>query len=141
MRAPSPSDFPVDVPGLGTFIFAKRKMTDELKIQAEYRRFTDCLDDPGPSLALVSQWLATLSVLMVSAPPNSDYANLMELDPLDEKVYADLNAIYRELSEKEGSFRRRHASGGPQGGANGGAERGVQVPPPVQPAPDRPQVS
>lgn len=136
MRASAATDFPVDVPGLGTFLFARRKMADELRIQAQYRRFTDGLDDPGAPLALVAQWLATLSVLMVSAPPGSEYANLLELDPLDEKVYADLDSIYRSLSEKEGSFRGRAGARGAAEGANGGAEHRVPVPPPVQPAAD-----
>lgn len=135
MRSPSQSDFTVTVEGLGDFIFGRRVMRDELKIQAEFRRMTDGLDDPGSELSLVARWISVLKVLMVRAP-SKQWEDLETIDPLDPDSYTGLMRIYEALREKERSFRPGHGQVGKGSGAADGGVGGVLVPPQVQPAAD-----
>ena len=110
-RKPQPTDFPVDVPDVGRFTFAKRRMDDEFAIQVAYARRIDGIQFPTDWLELVGTWLATLSVLTVRGPEGW---NLEEMDPLDPDTYAKLKKVYDSLREKEQSFRPK-----PVGGSEG----------------------
>lgn len=101
-RLPQPTDFTVKVPDVGTFVFAKRKMRDELAIQVEFARIIDGAE-PTVWLQSVGGWLSTLKVLTVLAPDGWD---LDEMDPLDEATYSKLSRVFEALTEKERSFRR-----------------------------------
>jgi hypothetical protein len=101
-RAPSLTDYNVPVEGVGSFVFARRKMADEIAIQVEFARMIQGVE-PTAWLTAVCGWLSALKVLTVRAPEGWD---LDELDPLDDDVYARLSKVYTELVDKERSFRR-----------------------------------
>jgi hypothetical protein len=101
-RKPSPTDYPVSVPDVGTFTFGKRTMRDEVAIQVEFAKIID--GAPATEwLQAVGGWLSTLRVLTVRAPDGWD---LDTLDPLDPETYARLNAVYEGLRTAEDSFRQ-----------------------------------
>lgn len=135
MRPSSSTDFTVTVDGIGDFVFAKRVMRDEMKIQAEYRRMTDGLDDPGSELSLVATWLAALKVLMVRSPVKM-WEDVESVDPLDPDTYSSLMRIYEALREKERSFRPGKGADSAGTGAADVPVGGVPVSPPVRPAAD-----
>lgn len=130
MRTPAPTDFFLDVDGVGNFRFAKRTMRDEMRIAAEYSRLTEGVTTPTEYLALVAGWLSVLSVLTVSAPAGWD---LEGMDPLEEESYTKLSRVYEALREKEGSFRRGPNQAGPSARPPHEQVGGVLVPPQVQP--------
>ncbi|MEY8688436.1 MAG: hypothetical protein AB9M53_00970 [Leptothrix sp. (in: b-proteobacteria)] len=113
MRNTSPTDFSIDVPGVGAFQFARRTLRDEMRIAAEYSRLTEGVSTPTDYLALVAGWLSVLTVLTVSAPDGWD---LESMDPLDEETYAKLMQVHSALRDKEGSFRRKPNQAGAAAG-------------------------
>lgn len=110
------TDFTVTVEDVGVFTFAKRRMIDELKIQAEYAKIIDGAT-PTDWLATLAGWKATLDVLTVAGPAGW---NIDEMDPLDPAVYAKIKRVYDALTEKERSFRLQSSEAGKSRGA--GAE-------------------
>lgn len=102
-REAQKTDFSVDVEGIGTFIFARRTMRDEIRIQREFARIIDGVE-PTAWLAQVGGWLSDLGVLTVEAPEDWDIDGM---DPLDDETYAKLLKVHTALREKEGSFRRK----------------------------------
>lgn len=133
MRQESPTDFTVTVEGIGTFRFARRTMRDQVRIDAEFVRLTDGLEDVPAYLERVAGSMALLRVLTVSAPEGWD---LDRLDPLEGDSYRQLLAVSDALREKEHSFRRKPETVGQGAGAGAGGDGGVLVPPQVQPAAD-----
>jgi len=136
-RIPSPTDFSVEVEGVGTFVFGRRKLADEVKIHVEYARMTEAVT-PTPWLDNVATWVSTLRVMTVVAPPGFV---IDEMDPFDEGTYERLARVYKALIDKEGSFRRGPAEAGKAGGQAAGEDVGVLVSPQVQPGAERPAVS
>lgn len=124
MRRPQPSDFIVDVEGVGSFTFAKRTMKDEIDIQVEYARLIQGVE-PTEWLSRVGGWISTLKVLTVRAPDKWD---LDDMDPLDEKVYEDMLLVYLALRAKEDSFRRKPGAGSEEGGQAAGQDNRLLVP-------------
>jgi hypothetical protein len=104
LRAPSTSDFHLDVEGVGTFVFARRTMRDELRISAEYSRLTEGVLTPTPYLDTVAGWMATLKVLTVKCPHNWDPETM---DPFDTDTEEKILKVYGALRVKEGSFRKK----------------------------------
>lgn len=102
-RKSQPTDYTVDVAGVGTFTFARRTMRDELAIQREYAAILDGVE-PTAWLAAVGGWMSTLRVLTVRAPADWDIDGL---DPTDNETYAKLGRVHEALLEKERSFRRQ----------------------------------
>jgi len=100
-RAPRSSDFDVPVEGVGTFVFARRTLADELAIQREYARIIDGVN-PTEWLATMAGWLSVLRTITVRAPQGW---SLDEMDPLDPATYEKLFKVYDALRTKEGSFR------------------------------------
>ena len=130
MRTPSESDFSVPVEGVGRFVFGRRKMADEIKIQVEYAKMID--GAPATDwLALVAGWISALKVLTVRAPEGWD---VDEMDPLDDDTYAKMAKVHAALADQERSFRRKPAQGGEVSREGNGNNSGVLVPPAVQPA-------
>lgn len=121
-RAPQSTDFSVDIDGIGTFTFARRRMADELKIQVEYARILDGVK-PTEWLDLIAGWKSVLKVLTVRAPedwgvdifgnPTSD---IDEMDPQDPVVYERLGLVNMKLAEKERSFRPRNGEASERSG-------------------------
>lgn len=104
MRTPAPSDFQLDVEGVGHFVFGRRTLRDEARIAAEYSRLTEGVATPTEDLVLLASWMSTLAVLTSGAPEGWDVDGL---DPLDPDTYTRLGKVYAALREKEGSFRRK----------------------------------
>lgn len=134
-RTASPSDFQVDVPGLGTFTFARRTQRDVYRIRGEYNKLTGGnYDDDGnfgdlPALAYV-----TVGTLVVEQPAGFDFARL---DPLlDEACDEKVLKIFMALREKELSFRPGAGAGVQGAGAGDGEQLRAGVPAPLQPAAD-----
>ena len=101
MRTAHDTDFAVDVENIGTFIFGRRKMADEIRIQVEFARLTEGVT-PTPWLELVAGWMSDLKILTVRAPDGWD---VDEMDPLDDETYSKLLRVHAALREKENSFR------------------------------------
>jgi hypothetical protein len=102
-RAPSATDFHVDVPGVGHFIFAKRTMRDEMRVAAEYSRLTEGVETPTEFLASMAGWISTLKVMTVEAPDGWD---LDMMDPFDDEASENILKAYAGLRAKEASFRK-----------------------------------
>lgn len=117
-RRPQPSDFTVNVDGIGTFTFGRRKMADEIKIQVEFASIINGVE-PTEWLQNVAGWISTLNVLTVRAP---DGWNIEEMDPLDEEVYENMMLVYLALRAKEDSFRRKPVVGSEAGSEAQGAD-------------------
>lgn len=132
MRAPSATDFLVKVEGIGDFVFGKRGMRDEIKINVEFSKYLEGIETPTEYLSGLATWMSVLRVLMVSGPDK--WADMDALDPFDEDTYSGLMRIYVELRKKEDSFRPPSKKGGATGGPGDGGNGGVLVPPQV-PAP------
>lgn len=128
-RPAESTDFFVDVPNVGNFYFAKRKIRDELAVACEYSRLTEGITTPSPWLELVATWIAALKVLTVSAPAGW---NIDEMDPHDSESYGKIGAVYTSLRNKEESFRQGKKAPVQAGGPGDGAVPGVLVPAPVQ---------
>lgn len=124
-RTGDSTDFNVDVEGIGTFRFGRRRMRDEIKIQVEYARLIDGAK-PTDWLSMVAGWIATLKVMTVQAPEGWD---IDSMDPLDDASYANLMKVNAALSAKEASFRRKPGAAGEGGGQGEVQDGGVLVPP------------
>ena len=101
-RKAQPTDFPVTVEGVGTFVFAKRTMRDEIAIQVEFARIIDGVE-PTAWLETVGGWFSVLRVLTVRAPDGWDFD---ALDPLDNDTYRNLGRLHDGLVTQERSFRQ-----------------------------------
>lgn len=102
-REGSKHDFTVEVEDIGTFVFARRTMRDEFRIQAEYSRLTEGVPVPALHLFQTATQVATLKVLTVEAP---DDWNIDAMDPLDEASYDKLDRVHAALRDKEDTFRK-----------------------------------
>lgn len=110
LRAPSDSDFAVEVDGVGRFIFAKRKMKDHLRINVLYSMLTAGFGLPTPFLDTVATWLSTLRIMAVQLPDG--FGPIAELDPLDDATYSKLQKVSEALRVTEQSFRQGAAAAG-----------------------------
>lgn len=97
------SDYIVDIPEEGRFIFARRSLADEMTIQREYARHAGGVQ-PTVWLSTLAEYLSTLSVLTVEAPDSWD---IDEMDPLDDETYKRLGRVFAALRERENTFRRK----------------------------------
>jgi hypothetical protein len=95
--------FPVEVPEIGRFVFRKRRVPDQVRIEAAAQRMTDGPTD-DPELRHIAMAWATLQVLTVEAPEKWD---LEDIDPLDAGDTAKMWAVWKELrAEEDRRFRR-----------------------------------
>lgn len=103
-RSAGPSDFHLDVEGVGKFVFARRTPRDVYRIRGEYANLTDGNYDADGNYADISALgFATIKVLMVSAP---DGFSLDQLDPLVDEAWEEkVVKVFTSLREKELSFR------------------------------------
>lgn len=115
-RAAQKSDFPIDVEGVGAFVFGRRTMADEIRIHVEYARLTEAVP-PTPWLDQVATWLSTLKVMTVRFPQDFDVETL---DPLDQETYNKLMKVHTALVAKESSFRRGSGEASKAGGKASG---------------------
>lgn len=115
-RPAGKNDFPLDVEGVGMFVFGRRTLADEIKINVEYSRLTEAVE-PTRWLDQVATWLATLKVMTVRTP---ETFVIDDLDPLDDETYAKLLKVHMMLVAKERSFRLKPDQAGEAGGAGAG---------------------
>jgi hypothetical protein len=95
------ANFPVEVDGIGSFIFKARTLRSQFLIEAEASRVMGgpCADE---ALRQGAIQLATLLVLTVEAPQGWD---LEALDPLIPEDIAKVFTVHRRLREVEAGFR------------------------------------
>lgn len=108
-----PATFPVEVDGIGTFVFRKRTMRDQYKIEAEASRMMGgpCDDEP---LRLGAICYSALTVLTVEPPPGW---SIEDFDPLDPDTTQKIFAVHRRLREVEAGFREGNSGNGSGSGA------------------------
>lgn len=94
--------FPLNVPDVGDFLFRKRRVPDQIKIQAEASRLTGgpCEDVNLTDFALA--W-ATLKTLTETGPEGWDMDGM---DPLDADDTDKVWTVWRALRREELSFRK-----------------------------------
>ena len=116
-RPPKDTDFTVSLPDVGDFVFARRTLGDAMKIRGRYLRLlaesgASESDDYDPELSGYANVIATISVLLVSAPA-PQWANPEAIDLMSAPQATDqIVALYTLLGEKEDSFRRQAAGPG-----------------------------
>lgn len=126
-RIAKPTDFRVDVPDVGEFVFARRTMRDEVSTQVEFARMIDGVT-PTPWLDAVCGAIADIKVLTVKAPDGWD---LDALEPHEPDTYKKLLGVHQALLDKERSFRPGAAKAGEAAGAGAGQDNRIPVPPAV----------
>lgn len=128
-RKSLPNDFALNIEGIGTFVFGRRTMRDEIKMQVEYAKLIDGAT-PTDWLASVCGWISCLTVMTVSSPDGWD---IDLLDPMDNESYANLAKVYAALDKKEASFRAKPKGEDSRTGHGDVGDGGVLVSQEVQP--------
>lgn len=95
-------NFTVTVPDIGSFTFRKRRVPDQVKIEAMALKFTDGPTDDAELRHIAMAW-ATLSTLTVEGPKGWD---LEEIDPLEQSDTDKMWAVWRALRKQEDTFRK-----------------------------------
>lgn len=131
--AAGPATFAVSVPDIGTFIFRRRALRQQLAIEVEYSRLTEGFPAVTEFTGRVSAALADLKVLTVEAPAGWDAE---ELDGLDDEGYDQLMAVWGALRDKETTFRTSVQAPSQDVGEGSGGDVRPAVPAPVQPGAD-----
>jgi hypothetical protein len=94
--------YPLEVEDIGRFVFRKRRIPDQVKIESEANRMTGGLID---DLDLQNVCIAyqTLKHLTVTSPEGWD---LDDIDPLDPDDTAKMWKVWGALRDKERTFRK-----------------------------------
>jgi hypothetical protein len=102
------TDFTVDVPGIGQFVFARRGVRDAFRIRGAYAQITGSHYTVDGRMADISALgFATIITLMVEGPKGF---NIEALDPLeDEDFDKTIMKIFAALRDKEVSFSSKNA--------------------------------
>lgn len=127
------------VEDIGQFTFLKRNMFVEIKTKVERARLSEGVE-LDPFLAMFTEALADLRVMLVDPPKGWAPADLFALDPFDDASYERVLKVWSAIRGKEESFR----SGGaplPGGGEKAGGELPLLVPPDLQSDGERPALS
>ena len=132
-RTANATDFKVEVPKLGTFIFARRTIGDTFKIRGKYNQLTDGnYSQNGDMNDLVALAYATIQTLLVSAPTGFDLDNL---DPLvDDEFELKLFDIFKALRLKESDFRPKSKANSEAAGQGNGEVLSAVVSREIQPS-------
>lgn len=119
MREQKETDFPVELPGVGRFMFARRTIGDALKIRAELIRLTDGQPEADAELTGFANMIATIKVLCSSAPKG--WRDVEKIDLLtDEDGLSKLIDLYEKVREQEDSFRKGSNRASAQEGSGAG---------------------
>lgn len=98
----SSKTYPVNVPGVGDFVFKKRDLQAQVRIQAESSRMLGGpVDDPD--LRRFANVVQTLVALAVTAP--ADWKPL-EADPLEPEQTERLWLVHDAMRDAEERFRK-----------------------------------
>lgn len=128
-RPAAPSDFPVEVEGIGNFVFGRRTGRDRFKIAAEYHRLTEGLDVSNTDFGITAEAQTTVTVLLVDGPDEiKAMLDLGAAASLDPEADAKLLRVFFALRAKELSFRRPAGEGVKAPGPENGDVAGVLVP-------------
>ena len=111
MRAPSLSDFPIVVDGVGAFSFARRTLGDAIKIRGDYLRLCGELGEGDKEISAYANIISSLNVLCVSAPAGWEDIELLDLTG-DDDVLNRLIELFEKLRGAEDSFRQAKISKG-----------------------------
>ena len=93
--------FPVSVDGVGDFVFKRRSLDAQFKIEAAAVRFLGG-ETASDSLYRMAMSFATVSHLAVTVP---DGWNIDEIDPLDNEQLDRVHLVFRRLRAAEETFR------------------------------------
>jgi hypothetical protein len=109
MRTAKETDFNVEIPDFGTFVFGRRTKEDVFKIRSRYNTLTEGAYTPdGKAADLAALGYVTLQTLLVSSPESF---NLEDLDPLmDDDFVGKVLKVFEALAAREQSFRRDKAA-------------------------------
>lgn len=123
MREKRESDYTIELPEVGSFIFGKRTQGDKLAIRRLYYSLAGPEPDPVEDVArdyvvdFLAYFYACYAVLVVSCPKG--WENAMDLPGEGEEGDLYTKRIYelaRLLRDKEESFRSSRQGDGPGGG-------------------------
>lgn len=92
----------VEVAGIGTFRFRQRTIREQLRIEVEAHRILDGEEMPPVGLRQFALMIASLVVLLESAPAGFD---LDAMDPLDPATFSQIEEVYAALRSAEAAFR------------------------------------
>jgi hypothetical protein len=99
--------YPVDVEGIGTFVFRRRTMEHRYAIAALALKIMGAGGGGGetPHLGVLqsTEKMAELQLLCVSGPDGWD---IDALDPLDDEDCSKFEAVHKRFREAEETFRR-----------------------------------
>lgn len=101
------SIFPLQVEGLGQFLFRRRRMRLDIACNVERARLTEGVRLDPFTYNFVNA-IAELKVLLVEAPDGSGMQpdELDELDTFDDEAYAKVIKVWSALDDKEQTFRK-----------------------------------
>jgi hypothetical protein len=105
--------FLIDVPDIGKFTFRKRRVPDQILIEANAQRMLGGPID-NADLKNIAMATCTLQTLVISAPPAWD---MDSLDPLDADDTDKIWAVWRKLRQREDDFRKGTGKDSEQAGA------------------------
>lgn len=115
MRTAGKDDFPVEVEGIGRFMFGRKSMRDVYAIRGEYAALTSSyFTEAGGFADLGAIAFVTLQCMMVAAPAGFT----LEIDPLlEDDAEEKIVKVFFAMREKELSFRPQ-----PKGDGTGAGE-------------------
>lgn len=128
-----PDKFPVDVDGIGRFMFAKRTIRREFVILSIHSDLTGGTSNPSPLLDDFATAFATIKGLLVQGPDGWD---IEDLDPLGDDTWAHISRIHGALRAREDAFRQGPNPAVQADSTQAIADDRVLVPSEVQPAAD-----
>ncbi len=109
----------IEVPGVGRFEIAPRRMGTHCEILAEYSSLTKGVETPTHYLQWYGSMVATLKVMIVSGPNGWD---MDDMDPLDPETTETLAKVFNALRAKEDSFRAKRKQPGTESGTGTGGD-------------------
>lgn len=123
----------VEVAGIGTFRFRQRTIREQIRIEVEAHRILDGEEMPPVGLRQFALMIASLVVLLDSAPTGFD---LDALDPLDPAAFAQIEEVYAALRSAESAFRSGLPGSGEDPGRGAGEPDAHLVSGALQPSSD-----
>lgn len=115
--------YTVDVEKIGSFVFRRRTMRDELRIASEVNKLTDG-EETSEDFGRTAYIFACLGVLTVQAPDGWD---LMGMDPLEQGSFDKVALVYGRMREREDFFRNERNADARPASKGDGTDAGVPV--------------